>query len=116
MVDEHGNIWTYRLKWSYLLLLVVSLMSPVFYVIYISFNENGFGAAEYVFTLEWYKLIFSDKLMMNANRIGPNSGPISRADNSVRLSRKLSTTSLLKTVRIVFIRAAARVSQPGLSP
>ncbi len=66
MVDEYGNIWTYRLKWTYLLLLVVTLMSPVFYVIYISFNENGFGAAEYVFTLDWYKLIFSDKLMMNA--------------------------------------------------
>ncbi len=66
MVDEYGNIWTYRLKWAYLLLLVATLMSPVFYVIYISFNENGFGAAQYVFTLDWYKLIFSDKLMMNA--------------------------------------------------
>ncbi len=65
-MDDYGNIWTYRLKWAYLLLLVVTLMSPVFYVIYISFNENGFGAAQYVFTLDWYKLIFSDRLMMNA--------------------------------------------------
>ncbi len=66
MQDEYGNKWAYRLKWAYLLLVVVSLMSPVFYVMYISFNENGFGAAEYVFTLEWYAVIFSDKLMMNA--------------------------------------------------
>ena len=66
MQDEYGNKWAYGLKWTYLLLVVVSLMSPVFYVMYISFNENGFGAAEYVFTLEWYAVIFSDKLMMNA--------------------------------------------------
>ena len=66
MQDEYGNKWAYSLKWTYLLLVVVSLMSPVFYVMYISFNENGFGAAEYVFTLEWYAVIFSDKLMINA--------------------------------------------------
>ena len=66
MVDEFGNIWSYRLKWAYVLLIVFSLMSPVFYVMYISFNENGFGAAEYVFTLESYTLIFSDKLMLTA--------------------------------------------------
>jgi spermidine/putrescine transport system permease protein len=66
MQDEFGNIWVYRLKWLYLLLVVVTLMSPVFYVMYISFNENGFGAAEYVFTLDWYVVIFTDKLMLNA--------------------------------------------------
>jgi spermidine/putrescine transport system permease protein len=66
MQDEYGNKWAYGLKWTYLLLVVVSLMSPVFYVMYISFNENGFGAAEYVFTLDWYRVIFTDKLMMNA--------------------------------------------------
>ncbi|MDH3742357.1 MAG: ABC transporter permease subunit [Hyphomicrobiales bacterium] len=66
MVDDYGNIWTYRLKWAYLLLLVATLMSPVFYVMYISFNEFGFGASRYVFTLEWYTLIFRDKLMMGA--------------------------------------------------
>ncbi len=66
MVDEFGNLWVHRLKWAYLLLIVFSLMSPVFYVMYISFNENGFGAAEYVLTLESYSLIFSDKLMMTA--------------------------------------------------
>lgn len=66
MQDEYGSIWLYRAQWAYLLLIVVTLMSPVFYVMYISFNENGFGAAEYVFTLDWYKVIFSDKLMLDA--------------------------------------------------
>jgi len=49
-----------------MLLIVVTLMTPVFYVMYVSFNENGFGAAEYVFTTEWYGVVFSDRLMMNA--------------------------------------------------
>jgi len=66
MQDDYGNPFTYRLKWLYLLLIVAALMSPVFYVMYISFNENGFGAAKYVFTLEWYKIIFTDKLLINA--------------------------------------------------
>lgn len=66
MQDEYGSIWLYRAKWAYLLLIVTTLMSPVFYVMYISFNENGFGAAEYVFTLDWYGVIFSDKLMLDA--------------------------------------------------
>lgn len=68
MQDEYGNIWAYRLKWAYLLLVVAALMSPVFYVMYISFNENGFGAAKYVFTFDWYLVIFTDKLMLNALR------------------------------------------------
>jgi len=66
MLDEYANIWLHRLKWSYLLLIVATLMSPVFYVMYISFNENGFGAAQYVFTFEWYLLIFSDGQLLNA--------------------------------------------------
>lgn len=66
MQDEYGNILAYRLKWLYLLSIVAALMSPVFYVMYISFNENGFGAAKYVFTLEWYKIIATDKLLVNA--------------------------------------------------
>jgi len=45
---------------------VLTLMTPVFYVMYISFNANGFGANEYVFTLEWYGLIFSDELLIGA--------------------------------------------------
>jgi len=66
MRDDYSSEWGYRLNWLYLLLIVVALLSPVFYVMYISFNENGFGARHYVFTLDWYKLIFSDKLMLNA--------------------------------------------------
>lgn len=66
MVDEYGRRWGYRLKWAYLLLVVATLMSPVFYVMYVSFNENGFGAANYVFTFAWYGVIFSDSLMLNA--------------------------------------------------
>ena len=66
MQDEYGSPWLYRAQWAYLLLIVVSLMSPVFYVMYISFNENGFGANSYVFTLDWYRVIFSDTLMLNA--------------------------------------------------
>jgi len=65
-MDDYGSSWGYRLKWAYLLLIVATLMSPVFYVMYISFNENGFGAAQYVFTLDWYGVIFTDRLMLNA--------------------------------------------------
>ncbi len=66
MGDDYSSVWSYRLKWLYTLLLVATLMLPVFYVIYISFNKNGFGAAEYVFTFEWYGEIFSDLLLLGA--------------------------------------------------
>ncbi|MCG8691384.1 MAG: ABC transporter permease subunit [Minwuiales bacterium] len=66
MEEQYGNIWSYRLKWAYTLLLVATLMLPSFYIIYISFNENGFGAAEYTFTFEWYRIVFTDSLLMNA--------------------------------------------------
>lgn len=66
MEDQYGSLVTYRLKWAYTLLLVATLMLPSFYVIYISFNENGFGAARYDFTLDWYKVIFTDTLLINA--------------------------------------------------
>lgn len=65
-MNDYDNIWLHRAKWAYLLLVVVTLMSPVFYVMYISFNLNGFGAAQYDFTWKWYGLIFSDKLLMQA--------------------------------------------------
>ncbi len=67
-MNDYENIWAHRAKWAYLLLIVVTLMSPVFYVMYISFNLNGFGAAEYVFTWKWYGQIFSDQLLMQALR------------------------------------------------
>ena len=66
MGDDYSSIWSYRLKWLYTLLVVFTLMLPVFYVIYVSFNQNGFGAAEYVFTFEWYGEIFADLLLMGA--------------------------------------------------
>ncbi|MEO1491346.1 MAG: ABC transporter permease subunit [Pseudomonadota bacterium] len=65
-MNDYANPWSYRLQWAYMLLVVATLMTPVFYVMYVSFNENGFGAAEYVFTTEWYGVVFGDKLMMNA--------------------------------------------------
>lgn len=65
-MNEYANPWSYRLQWLYMLLVVLTLMTPVFYVMYVSFNENGFGAAEYVFTTAWYGVVFGDKLMMNA--------------------------------------------------
>lgn len=68
MTDEYANPWFYRLKWAYMLLLVTTLMSPVLYVMYISFNANGFGARAYDFTWEWYRLVFSDELLLNALR------------------------------------------------
>ena len=66
MREDYGNVWFYRLKWAYTLLVVVTLMLPVFYVMYISFNEGGFGAARYDFTLDWYEGIFTDSLMLTA--------------------------------------------------
>jgi len=66
MQDEYSSLWGYRLKWLYMLLVVFTLMAPVFYVMYISFNENGFGAREYVFTVDWYVVIFSDLLLLES--------------------------------------------------
>jgi spermidine/putrescine transport system permease protein len=67
-MNEYENPWLHRLKWAYLLLVVLTLMIPVLYVMYISFNANGFGANEYVFTLEWYGLILADDLLIGALR------------------------------------------------
>lgn len=67
-MNEYQNPWFHGLKWAYLLLVVLTLMAPVLYVMYISFNANGFGANEYVFTWEWYGLIFADELLIGALR------------------------------------------------
>jgi spermidine/putrescine transport system permease protein len=66
MTDEFASVWSYRLKWLYLLLLVATLLVPVFYNFYISFNEFGFGAYNYAFTLQWYRVVFEDQLLMKA--------------------------------------------------
>jgi len=42
-MDDYTNPLLHKLKWAYLLLVVLTLMSPVLYVMYISFNLNGFG-------------------------------------------------------------------------
>ena len=64
MYDDFANPWTIRLKWSYLLLVVVALLSPVFYTVYISFNEHGFGARIYEFTFDWYRVVLSDTILV----------------------------------------------------
>ena len=66
MQDDYGSKFGYRLKWSYILLVVTTLMLPTFYVMYISFNKNGFGARSYDFTFDWYFRIFSDKLLIGS--------------------------------------------------
>ena len=64
MRDDFGNIWIHRAKWAYLLGLVVTLLLPVFYVIYVSFNEYGFAARIYQFTFEWYAIVLGDKILV----------------------------------------------------
>ncbi len=64
MHDNYGNIWTYRGKWAYLLMVVGMLLLPSFYVIYISFNEYGFGARIYEFTFDWYRVVLGDTMLV----------------------------------------------------
>ncbi|TFL16524.1 ABC transporter permease [Jannaschia formosa] len=67
-MDDYANPWLHRLKWAYLLLVVLTLMAPVLYVMWISFNANGFGANAYDFTWKWYGLILSDAQLIGALR------------------------------------------------
>jgi ABC-type spermidine/putrescine transport system permease subunit II len=60
MIHDYESPWLYRAKWLYLLLVVGALMLPVFYTIWISFNANGFGAAEYEFTTFFYIELFNN--------------------------------------------------------
>jgi spermidine/putrescine transport system permease protein len=64
MQDDYGNVWTYRAKWAYLLLIVLALLAPVFYIIIISFNEHGFGARIYDFTFDWYRVVLGDTMLV----------------------------------------------------
>ncbi len=66
MRDEYASPWTYWLMWTWLLAAVFVLMLPTFYNYYISFNELGFGARDYEFTLGWYAAVFSDSLLTTA--------------------------------------------------
>jgi spermidine/putrescine transport system permease protein len=64
MYDDFANPWTMRLKWFYLLAVVFALLSPVFYTVYISFNEHGFGARIYEFTFDWYRIVLGDTILV----------------------------------------------------
>ena len=64
MYDDFANPWNIRLKWLYLLGVVFALLMPVFYTIYISFNQHGFGARIYEFTFDWYRVVLGDTLLV----------------------------------------------------
>ncbi len=66
MADDYASRWIYWAMWAYLLAIVALLMTPTFYNYYISFNEFGFGAANYEFTLGWYGAVFQDAQLMTA--------------------------------------------------
>ncbi len=64
MWDDYTSVWAYRVKWAYLLSVVGALLAPVFYIIYISFNEYGFGARIYEFTFDWYIVVLGDTMLV----------------------------------------------------
>ena len=64
MRDDYSSVWGYRAKWAYLLAVVGTLLAPVFYIIYISFNEYGFGARIYQFTVDWYVVVLGDTMLV----------------------------------------------------
>ena len=64
MYDDFANPWTIRLKWLYLLGIAFALLSPVLYIVYISFNEHGFSARIYEFTFDWYRVVLGDTILV----------------------------------------------------
>lgn len=66
MTDDYSSSWSYRAKWLYTLLVVAMLLLPVFYTIYISFNEHGFGAQIYEFTWDWYIVLFKNEQILES--------------------------------------------------
>ena len=44
--------------------VVFALLLPSFYIIYISFNEYGFGARVYEFTFDWYRVVLGDTMLV----------------------------------------------------
>ncbi len=64
MQDSYRNPWLYAAGWAYVLLVVTALLVPVFYIVYISFNEHSFGARIYTFTFDWYRLIGADTILV----------------------------------------------------
>ena len=65
-MDDYSSVWGYRAKWAYLLAVVFALLLPTFYIIYISFNEHGFGARIYEFTIDWYVVVLGDTMLVNS--------------------------------------------------
>jgi spermidine/putrescine transport system permease protein len=68
VLQDYRNPWLYRGMWAYLLLLVGALLLPVFYTIYISFNEYGFGAQIYKFTWDWYRVMLGNAQILESLR------------------------------------------------
>jgi len=64
-MSDYQSSFGYRAKWLYLIAVVLCLLLPVFYIIYISFNELGFGAARYVPTLKWYRALLNNSELLN---------------------------------------------------
>ena len=65
-MNDYTNPWSYRIIWGYLLVLVLALLSPVFYIIYISFNEYGFGSPLYQFTWDWYRIMLDNEQIIES--------------------------------------------------
>ena len=66
MIRDYRNQLGYWAMWAYLLALVCALLAPVFYTIYISFNEHGFGAQIYDFTFDWYRVMFRNEQIIDS--------------------------------------------------
>lgn len=96
MRDDFSSKIGYFLKWAYTLLVVTTLMLPVFYVMYISFNKNGFGARSYDFTFDWYLQIFSRRDMIGS--LG-NSFLLAAITMVVVVPMGLVTAKLYKTTQ-----------------
>ncbi len=63
---DYTSPWAQRAKWLYLLTVVFCLLLPVFYTIYISFNDFGFGSPKYQFTLDYYVNLFKNEQILEA--------------------------------------------------
>lgn len=65
-MNDYQSPLSYGFKWAYLIGIVLILLLPVFYTLYISFNYHGFGAARYEFTLQWYWQLFGNQEIRHA--------------------------------------------------
>ena len=63
---EYTSPWAQKAKWLYLLTVVFCLLLPVFYTIYVSFNDFGFGSPKYEFTLDYYTNLFKNEQIREA--------------------------------------------------